>query len=80
MVRRRMKKNSTVKQDDYDLREEYDLSKMAILPKGRFDPKRRIGMNVIVLEPEIAKAFPTDEAVNEALKLVLKASKIPHSQ
>jgi hypothetical protein len=80
VVRRRMKKNSTVKQDDYDLREEYDLSKMAILPKGRFDPKRRIGMNVIVLEPEIAKAFPTDEAVNEALKLVLKASKIPHSQ
>lgn len=75
-----MKKNSTGKQDDYELREEYDLSKMAILPKGRFDPKRRIGMNVIVLDPEIAKAFPTDEAVNEALKLVLKASKIPHSQ
>ena len=73
-----MKKNSTKKQDDYDLQEEYDLSKMAILPKGRFDPKRRIGTNVIVLDSEIAKAFPNDEAVNEALWLVLKASKIPH--
>jgi hypothetical protein len=73
-----MKDNYIQKQDDYELRDEYDLSKMAILPKGRFDPKRRIGTNVVVLEPEIAKAFPDDEAVNEALRLVLKASKIPH--
>lgn len=73
-----MKKNSTKKQDDYELREEYDLSKMTVLPKGRFDPKRRIGTNVVLLDPEIAKAFPNDEAVNEALRLVLKASKIPH--
>jgi hypothetical protein len=71
-----MKKNSIKKQDDYELREEYDLSKMTILPKGRFDPKRRIGNNVVVLEPDIAKAFPSDEAVNEALRLLLKASKL----
>jgi hypothetical protein len=72
-----MKKNSTQKPDDYELRDEYDLSKMTVLPKGRFDPKRRIGTNVVVLDPEIAKAFPNDEAVNEALRLLLKASKIP---
>ena len=72
-----MKKNSTAKQDDYELRDEYDLSKMTILPKGRFDPKRRIGTNVVVLDPEIAKAFPNDEAVNEALRIILKAAKIP---
>ena len=72
-----MKKNSMKKQDEYELREEYDLSKMTVVPKGRFDPKRRIGSNVIVLEPEIAKAFPNDEAVNEALRLILKATRIP---
>jgi len=72
-----MKKNSTKKPDDYELREEYDLSKMMVLPKGRFDPKRRAGANVVVLDPEIAKAFPSDEAVNEALRLILKATKIP---
>ena len=71
-----MKKNSTKKQDDYELKKEYDLSKMTVLPKGRFDPKRRIGNNVVVLEPDIAKAFPSDEAVNEALRLLLKASKL----
>ena len=72
-----MKKNSTTKRDDYELKDEYDLSKMTILPKGRFDPKRRIGTNVVVLDPEIAKAFPNDEALNEALRLILKATKIP---
>jgi hypothetical protein len=73
----KMKKNSTKKQDDYELQEEYDLSKMTVLPRGRYDPKRRAGSNVVVLEPEIAKAFPNDEAVNEALRLILEASKIP---
>jgi hypothetical protein len=72
-----MKKSSTTKRDDYELRDEYDLSKMTVLPKGRFDPKRRIGTNVVVLDPEIAKAFPNDEAVNEALRLILRATKIP---
>jgi 16S rRNA A1518/A1519 N6-dimethyltransferase RsmA/KsgA/DIM1 with predicted DNA glycosylase/AP lyase activity len=71
-----MKKNSTKKQDDYELHEEYDLTKMTILPKGRFDPKRRIGSNVVVLEPDVAKAFKSDEAVNEALRLILKASQL----
>ena len=46
-----MKKNSTTKQDNYELKDEYDLSKMTILPKGRFDPKRRIGKNVVVPQP-----------------------------
>lgn len=75
--RRNMKKNSMKKWNDYELRKEYDLSKMTVLPRGRFDPKRRVGSNVVVLEPEIARAFPNDEAVNEALRLILKATKIP---
>ncbi len=74
-----MKKNSMPKQDDYDLRDEYDLSKMTVLPRGRFAPERRIGKNVVVLEPDIAQAFPDDKAVNDALRLVLKAAKIPRT-
>ncbi|CAG1009238.1 hypothetical protein ANAEL_03778 [Anaerolineales bacterium] len=74
-----MNKNSKTKLDDYELKDEYDLSKMTILPKGRFDPKRRVGKNVMVLDPDIAKAFPNDEAVNEALRLLLQATKIPQT-
>ena len=44
-----MKKSSTTKLDDYELKDEYNLSKMTILPKGRFDPKRRLGKNVVLL-------------------------------
>jgi hypothetical protein len=71
-----MKNKPIQNQDDYELNDEYDLSKMTILPKGRFDPQRRMGNNVIVLEPDVAKAFPNDEAVNEALRLLLKISKL----
>ena len=68
-----------MKRNDYELKDEYDLSKMTVLPRGRFDPKRRIGKNVVVLDPDIAKAFPSDRAVNQALRLLLKASKIPQT-
>jgi hypothetical protein len=64
------------KSDDYELRDEYDLSKMTVVPKGRYAPERRAGMNVIILEPDVSKAFPTDEAVNEALRLVMEMTKI----
>lgn len=63
--------------EDYELQDEYDLSQMPIMPKGRYAPERRIGSNLIVLEPDLARAFPTDEAVNKALRLILQAARIP---
>jgi hypothetical protein len=59
-------------QDDYELRDEYDLATMTVLPRGRYAPGRRAGRNIIVLAPDIVEAFPTDEAVNDALRLVLQ--------
>ena len=63
--------------DDYELRDEYDLSRMTVVPKGRYAPHRRAGKNVIVLAPDVIQAFPTDEAVNNALRLVIRMAKIP---
>jgi hypothetical protein len=63
--------------DDYDLKAEYDLSEVTVVPRGRFDPKRRVGKNVIVLAPELSERFPTDESVNEALRLVLRIAEVP---
>ena len=63
--------------DDYELRDEYDLSKMTIVPKGRYAPHRRSGKNVVLLTPDVVQAFPTDEAVNEALRLVMQIANIP---
>jgi len=63
--------------EDYELKEEYDLSQLPIMPRGRYAPERRIGSNLIVLEPDLAQAFPSDEAVNKALRLILQAAQIP---
>ena len=74
-----MSKDSIEKNgDDYELREEYDLSRLPVVPKGRYAPERRIGKNLAVLDPDIAQAFPDDEAVNTALRLVLQITQVPH--
>jgi hypothetical protein len=63
--------------NDYELRDEYDLSKMTVVPKGRYAPHRRAGKNVVVLAPDVVQAFPDDESVNEALRLVMQIAEIP---
>ena len=45
--------------------------------KGQYAPERRAGSNVVVLDPDLAQAFPADEAVNKALRLVLEAAQVP---
>jgi hypothetical protein len=62
--------------DDYELRDEYDLSKMPAVARGRYAPHRRADTNVVVLAPDVAQAFPTDEAVNEALRLVMRIAEV----
>jgi hypothetical protein len=37
-----------VDSDDYELRDEYDLSRMTAVAKGRYAPCRRAGKNVIL--------------------------------
>jgi len=66
------------KSDDYELRDEYDLSKMTIVAKGRYAPHRRVGKNVVLLASDVVEFFPTDEAINEALRLVMQMAKIPN--
>jgi hypothetical protein len=62
---------------EYELEEEYDLSQLPILPRGRYAPEKRLARNLVLLEPDLAQAFPTDEAVNKALRLILQATQIP---
>jgi hypothetical protein len=63
--------------EDYELRDEYDLSKLTVVAKGRYAPERRTGKNVVLLEDDVVEAFPTDEAVNEALRLVMRIAEVP---
>ncbi|MBI5057433.1 MAG: hypothetical protein HZB61_12535 [Nitrospirae bacterium] len=69
-----MKKKSEPKLDD-DLRAEYDFYKMKGGVRGKYAKQFHAGTNLILLEPEIAKVFPNDEAVNEALRQLIKIAK-----
>lgn len=55
-----------------ELRAEYDFSKMVGGVRGKYVERYRAGTNLVLLDPDIAKAFPTDASVNEALRLLLQ--------
>lgn len=55
-----------------DMRPEYDFASMKGGVRGKYAKRYRAGTNLILLDPELAEAFPSDAAVNEALRAVLK--------
>jgi hypothetical protein len=60
-----------------ELRPEYDLkSLLKSGVRGKYAKKYREGTNLVLLEPEIAKAFPNEKAVNDALRLVIELNKV----
>lgn len=64
-----------------EMRSEYKRSDFAKLERGKFYAEVAAGTSVALLEPAIAKAFPTSKAVNEALAglLVLTEKNITHN-
>ena len=70
-----MKKASN--RTDSDMRPEYDFASLPGGVRGKYAARYRAGVNLALLEPEVAKAFPSDKAVNEALRTMMRASKPP---
>ncbi len=60
---------STPEQDD--LRPEYDLSELKGGVRGKYFQRYRQGTNLALLAPDGRAAFPTDEAVNQALRSLM---------
>lgn len=61
---------------DDDLRPEYDFSVLAGGVRGKYYKRFAEGSNVVVLEPDVAEAFPDARSVNEALrKLIAEANR-----
>ena len=54
-----------------DLRPEYDLSQLQGKVRGKYAERYRAGTNLALLAPEVRAAFPTDDAVNEALRSLM---------
>src|SRR5437773_2330218 len=59
-----------------ELRPEYKRSDFGTLVRGKYARKVAEATNVVVLEPQVAQAFPNDRAVNKALRGVLRNRKV----
>jgi hypothetical protein len=70
-----MRKRATKAELDDDLLPEYDLSKMKLVGRGIYAERYRSGTNLVLLEPDVREAFPDDQSVNEALRVIAKAGK-----
>ena len=53
------------------MRTEYKRSDFGKLERGKFFKEVSRGASVVLLDPQLAKAFPTSEAVNNALRGLL---------
>jgi len=58
-----------------DLRQEYDLKSLGKGVRGKYFEDYQKGTNVVVIDPELSKAFPNAKAVNDALRKVLDNQK-----
>lgn len=55
-----------------ELRTEYDETLLKDGIRGKYAQQYAAGTNIVRLAPDVAAAFPNDEAVNLALRFVLK--------
>ena len=69
------KKNTEV---DDDILPHYDFAKMPILKRGPgYSAKSKmVRIHTVALDPDIAKVFPDDASVNQALRLLIQAREI----
>ena len=67
-----MKKSS--RREKNELLPEYDFATMPGGVRGKYVDRYRKGNNLALLDRDVAEAFPNDRAVNEALRIVLKAA------
>ena len=62
-----------------DIRPQYDFASMPGGVRGKYVEKLRRESNVVVLEPDVAAAFPTGESVNAALRGMLDTARTVRS-
>ncbi len=65
-----MKKAKPARSDE--LRIEYRREDLGKGVRGKYLAAYKKGSNLVLLTPELARAFPTSEAVNEALRGLLQ--------
>ncbi|HKW97770.1 MAG TPA: hypothetical protein VJN43_08535 [Bryobacteraceae bacterium] len=60
-----------MKKNNRDLRSSYNFSSMKRGVRGKYAASYRTSTNLVLLDPDVAQAFPTDASVNRTLRAVL---------
>jgi hypothetical protein len=55
-----------------ELQPEYDFTQLEGGVRGKYVDRYRAGTNLVRLDPDVAKSFPNENAVNEALRLLIQ--------
>jgi len=58
-----------------DLRPEYRREDFGPMVRGKYAARLKESSNIVVLDPEIAEAFPNAKAVNDALRGLLELAR-----
>ena len=58
-----------------ELRPEYQRSDFGKLVRGKHASRIAASCNVVVLEPQVARVFPNERAVNDALRSLIRVAK-----
>ena len=58
-----------------DLQPEYDLSKLKGGVRGKYAGRFQKGTNLVLLSPDVAKYFPDEQSVNDALRSLVSIAK-----
>jgi hypothetical protein len=59
--------------DENELRPEYDVAQLQGGVRGKYLEGYQAGTNIALLAPEVRAAFPTDDAVNQALRSLMSS-------
>ncbi len=57
-----------------DLRPEYDLSALGRGVRGKYFRRATSGTNLVLIDPDLVRTFPTDKAVNDALRMLVNVA------
>ncbi len=58
-----------------DMRQEYDFSQLDEPVRGKYAEAFAKGSNLVLLDADVAQAFPDGQAVNDSLRLLKKLAK-----
>lgn len=73
-----MSKNKPIAEAEDEVRPEYNLTELLKhAVRGKYAARYKAGTNLVLLAPDVASAFPDEQSVNDALRLVMQLARIP---